>query len=250
MTGISFLTNNSSDIPNSSLNREIMKNNYFQCLLFVLVSLLSLSASGQNILFKVGGGVAKHQNHSRTVGAYRIGLGYEYEMSQRWTLSASLCYYGKGWKQPNQTTFVLDDDGAQRFDPETGEPLTSVMNVSATANYLELPLLANYYWRVAEAQYIMFSGGPYVAYGIGGKCKTRGDGTAAGAEKFYYTNPTFSGDTHRFDAGLQFALGYQFHNGLVAALETDIGLAKFSRQGARNLSLLVSFTYKLNSQPE
>ena len=96
---------------------------------YIILLLCGLSALGlqaQNLQFRVGGGLASHYGKAQNVGAFKVGLGYEFEFDQHWTLTPSLAVYGKGWKDPNQLVYVFDDAGNQLFDEETGEPLQGV----------------------------------------------------------------------------------------------------------------------------
>ena len=216
---------------------------------YIILLLCGLSALGlqaQNLQFRVGGGLASHYGKAQNVGAFKVGLGYEFEFDQHWTLTPSLAVYGKGWKDPNQLVYVFDDAGNQLFDEETGEPLQGVRSRSASQNYVQLPVLLSYYWRMDESRYVVMAAGPYVAYGVSGKQKTKGDTEQPGAQKLYYERKTFSEPgTHRFDAGIEAFAGYQFPSGLTLGLEADFGLAKFNRSGRRNISALLSLGYRL-----
>ena len=64
------------------------------CLLSLFAACLSLPLAAQNIFLKVGGGLATHYGHARAVGAYKIGVGYEYEFNQKLTFAPSLVFYG------------------------------------------------------------------------------------------------------------------------------------------------------------
>lgn len=223
---------------------SIMKK---QMLIVLLLAFTALTASAQNVQFKLGGGFSSHfDGSSEVVGAFKIGVGYEWEFNQHWTFTPVLSVYGKGWKDPNQRVFVYDDAGNQRFDELTGQPLTSIRNRTTTANYVELPLLFSYYLRTGESRYVVFSAGPYVAYGVTGKQKTKGDGEKPGSEKLYYEEKTFNEvGVHRFDAGIQTMVGYAFPSGFTLGLEADFGLTKFNTSGDRNVSALISLGYKL-----
>ena len=217
------------------------------CTLMLLAMCLSLPIAAQNIFLKVGGGLATHYGHARAVGAYKIGVGYEYEFNQKLTFAPSLVFYGKGWKDPNSQVFIYDDNGQQRFDEETGQPLTGIMSRSTSAGYFELPLVFNYYFRMGEGKYIVAGLGPYIACGVAGKQKTKGDGTQQGGSKLYYDRNTFSvPGARRFDAGIQALAGYQFPNGITLGVEADFGLVPFTSGGGRNLSGLVSLSYRFS----
>ena len=200
----------------------------------------------QNVQFRIGGGLATHYGHAEAVGAFKVGLGYEIEFDQHWTLTPAVSFYAKGWKDKNRLVNVFDNEGNQLFDEETGAPLRSVCTQSAAQNYIEVPLLLSYYWRTGPARYVVLSAGPYVAYGVGGKQKTKGNTELEGAQKLYYERQTFDIEgTHRFDAGLQAMVGYQFASGLLLGVEADFGLARFNRAGRRNLSGLLTLGYRL-----
>ena len=215
--------------------------------LIALATLLPLAATSQNVQFKLGGGFSSHYGSSaQVVGAFKVGVGYEWELTQHWTFTPTLSVYGKGWKNPNHLVNVYDDEGKQLFDETTGQPLQSVCSRSTTANYVEVPLLMSYYIRTGESRYVVLSAGPYVACGLSGKQKTKGDAERPGSEKLYYDTKTFDGaGIHRFDAGIQTMAGYAFPSGFTLGIEADFGLTKFDADGHRNVSALLSLGYKL-----
>lgn len=215
-------------------------------LLLSLLFLLSLAAPAQTWQLEVGGGLATQYGSARSVGAYKIGVGYEYELDLHWTVTPSLAFYGKGFKSPDRMVPVLDDNGEPVYDEE-GNPAQSRMSRSTSAEYVELPVLFRYYWRVGESRYVVLGAGPYIAVGVHGKVKTKGDAEQAGSEKLYYNSKTFSADgVRRFDAGVQAFAGYQFATGLILGVEADFGLVRFSTDGGRNLSGLVSLAYRFD----
>lgn len=224
--------------PNTLPMRQILT------LLFALLMPAALHA--QNVHFKVGGGLATHYgSDSRCVGAFKIGVGYELELSQRWSFTPGLEFYGKGRKTPDETAQVYDLDGQPLYNDD-GSPRTGVISRSATQNYLELPLLFSYFLRVGEARYAVFSAGPYLAYGLNGKQKIKGDTERPRGERYYYEEKTFDDpSTHRFDCGAQVYAGYQTASGFSVGIEADFGVLKFNTAGQRNLSALISLGYKL-----
>ena len=199
----------------------------------------ALPAAAQNLTLKVGGGLASHYKDSRPVGAFKLGLGYEFELDQHWTVEPSLVFYGKGWKEPDEQVAIRDDEGEQIYDEE-GNPLVGVRSTSATANYIELPVVVHYYIRTNDNQYVNLYTGPYVACGVSGKIKTRGDADRPGSEKLYYDAKTFSLDgVRRFDAGWQVGAGYQFSRNFTLSLEGDFSLSRFRSGGDHNVAPLL-----------
>lgn len=138
-----------------------------------LLLLLPLTATAQGIHLKFGGGLSSHYGSDQVIGAFKIGIGYEVELTQHWSFTPGIEVYGKGAKNPNQTAYVFDPDHNQLYNPDTGQPLTGIINRSATQNYLEVPLLISYYLRTAPSSYIIVSAGPYLAYGLSGKQKPK-----------------------------------------------------------------------------
>lgn len=201
----------------------------------------------QNLLLRLGGGLASQGTDARPVGAFQIGVGYEYEFDQHWTFAPSLVFYGKGWKEKDRLVPVLDDNGAP-VTGDDGEPAQSIMDRSATANYLALPLAFNYYLRTGTSGYVVLTAGPYVACGLGGKLKTRGDAREPGSRKMYYEDKTFdSAGARRFDAGITFGAGYQFRGGITVGLQGDFALTRFADGGGRNRSGLITLAYNFDS---
>ena len=209
--------------------------------LFLLA--LMVTASAQTIQLKAGGGFASQFTDSKVVGAFKIGVGFEYEFDQHWAINPSLNLQGKGWKDKDVFVNDLDENNEPKKD-DNGQVIMSRMGRSTTANYLELPILMNYYIRTGESQYIVIGAGPYIACGLWGKEETKGDGREQGVRKLYYDEDTFEkAGARRFDAGIQAALGYQFSVGVTLGVEADFGLTKFSSDGGRNVSGLVFLTY-------
>lgn len=217
-------------------------------ILFIILSFFlcfSFSSNAQNLSFNIGGGLASHYGKAQSVGAYKIGIGYEIEFDQHFTFTPMLEFYGKGWKESDAIVAKLDANGDQLYD-EDGNALTGICNRTATQNYLEIPFLFNYYLRTGESRYVKFSLGPYIAYGINGKQKTKGDTTQPDASRYYYEKKTFKEEgTKRFDCGILTLIGYEFPSGLTLGLEGDFGLAKFNNMGDRNVSGLICLGYKL-----
>ena len=109
-------------------------------MLLMLLPLLCLAGTGavhaQKWQLKIGGGLASQGVHNRVVGAYKIGVAYEYEFDQHWTFSPGLMFYGKGWRTPDESVACVDDNGNPMLN-ESGQQVYSLMSRSASANYVE-----------------------------------------------------------------------------------------------------------------
>jgi hypothetical protein len=109
-----------------------------------------------------------------------------------------------------------------------------VVDVSAEYNlsYLELPLNLLYKPKLGTGN--LFIGfGPYLAYGVAGNAKFKAAGLST-EEKIEFTNkhegilPTEWKYFKPFDYGGNLFFGYQFANGLLFSLDTQLGLAKIN----------------------
>jgi hypothetical protein len=89
------------------------------------------------------------------------------------------------------------------------------------ADYIQLPILALYKYKLNPAGTIYAGLGPYFAYGIGGRIKT----------SFGDKINTFDKENglKRFDAGISIAGGYKMTDGFSFTLSYDIGLINISR---------------------
>ncbi len=214
--------------------------------LLLTAVMVATGAEAQHLQLKIGGGFAAQYGDARAVGAYKIGVGYEYEFDQHWTFAPSLLFYGKGWRTPDTFVADLDGNGRPQYD-DNGNLLTSRCRTTTAADYVEIPLLFSYYHRVGEHRYLVISAGPYAALGVAGTMKTKGDATHPGSEKIYYDAKTFDSDgARRFDAGMQAFLGYQFPTSLTLGIEADFGMLRFCNGGGRNVSALIGLSYNFN----
>lgn len=208
--------------------------------------MLPFAASAQTWQFRIGGGLASHFKDSRPVGAFKLGVGYEHEFDQHWTLTPSIYFYAKGRKLHDVSVPIRDAEGNQVVD-DASNPVYGVKGTTITANYVEAAFPFSYYVRTAERRYLIFSAGPYVAVGVAGKHTVKGDAEREGAEKLYVEQKTFDVDgIRRFDVGLQAAVAYQFTDNLVLGVEADFGLTPFIRDGGRNVSGLVTLSYRFD----
>lgn len=204
----------------------------------------AIALHGQNLILEVGGGLSRHFTDTKNVGAYKLGLGLEFELGQTWAIEPALAYYGKGWREKDETVIYRDENGDPIIDEDTEEPVTGIKRTTYSAGYVELPILVHYYLRTGEAQYLKFSAGPYVACGVNGKMKVKGDADREGSDKMFYSEKTFSqSGIKRWDAGMQVRVSYQVNRNISIGAETDLGLVKITPQGRRNCTAMISLAW-------
>lgn len=73
----------------------------FSLLILLLILAAATPAAAQNLHLKLGGGLASRYGSDKAVGAYKIGMGYEVEFDQHWTLTPSCSSTEKAGKTPN-----------------------------------------------------------------------------------------------------------------------------------------------------
>lgn len=224
--------------------------------------LFALAAEAQQLFLQVGGGLARLHNAHRAVGAFQLSVGQEWEFDQHWSIAPALGYAGKGWEDANVSTpdLLYAADGTLRRDAlgnplqrtdADGNPMFSLRNRSYTTHYVQLDLPIHYYLRLGAHRYLRFTAGLYVAYGVGGRRRTRGDGSAVGVRKFEYVDAVFSdlSGARRFDLGMKAGIGYQLPSALTFGVELNYGMLPFNRRTedfpkvGHNLTTLLSITY-------
>lgn len=180
--------------------------------LFVLMAVLSVTAFAQvSWNAKVGMNLSNFTGDAETdpkVG-FKIGGGMEYAFSEVWLLQPSLLFSTKG-------ASLKEGDG------------------STNAMYVEMPVMAAARVNVADNTNLVFSAGPYVAYGVGGKHKLGN-----------FKSDTF-GDNgfDRFDAGLGFGVAAEFGK-IVVGLDGQTGLVKLTEgSNAKNINFSLTLGYK------
>lgn len=216
---------------------------------FIISALLLLCGAvyaQEHMVLHVGGGLTSLYGRStKNIGTFCVGLGYEHEFDQKWSITASALYFAKGWKEHDEIVPILDDN-KQPVYTEKGDQLFGKKSVRSYGNYLQIPVMMNYYIRLASPHYVSLSAGPYVAYGMWGKTETYGDTDKECSKRYYYDKNTF-GDAgmHRFDAGLSVKIGYEYNRQISIGAHADLGLLKVDPRGGKNRTLYLSLMYRL-----
>lgn len=182
---------------------------------FILLSLVTLGVSAQsNLKWNVNAGIGMSNWYGDDTDgtdakfAYKVGIGLEVPFANTnvWSFQTGLNFISKGVK---------------------GNGVTDAWDVvDVTINQL----------YPASNFDLLFKGGPYLAYGVGGKTKI--DGVSEKAD-------TFGDDgLKRFDAGLGLGVAFEFGK-IVVGVETGTSFTKVaSGASAYNLSALATIGYK------
>lgn len=116
---------------------------------------------------------------------------------------------------------------------------------SGRRDYLQLPVLARFNWKIGKDVKLHVAAGPYLAYGIAGKSKYKTvDMSKDGYSTYYDSHSPFGENSSlkRFDWGLMFNAGVEVKR-ITLNASYDMGLGKEYKYGDVDLKYhTVSFT--------
>lgn len=145
---------------------------------------------------------------------FKVGVGMEYAFNNIWSLQPSLFLSTKGTKYS-----------------ESG------LKVTVNQMYLDLPVYVQARVHIEGETNLLFSAGPYIAYGIGGKISSN-----LGTND---TNTFGKNGLDEFDAGVGFGVGFEFGKVLVG-LDGQVGSVNLKdvEGAAQNINFSVTLGYK------
>lgn len=127
----------------------------------------------------------------------------------------------------------------------TGENVLSKVHVNQ--NYFQMPLLAAFHLGATSKFDMVFTVGPYVAYGVSGKSETNIDMLTMSWPTFddlYLAGEYVSDGFNRFDAGVQTGVGLDFTDWTVG-LDADFGFCKIAPGSSPyNFAMYFTLGYK------
>lgn len=110
---------------------------------------------------------------------FNLGVGMDYGFSENWSLQSGLMISSKGYK--------IKDYSKDR-------PI-----------YLDIPILAAYKFNISDNTKFVINAGPYLAFGLGGKCKF----DEGGDYKLFKGEDGEDAEYSRFDLGIQYGIGLE-----------------------------------------
>lgn len=208
-------------------------------ILMLICVLATLSASAQTKLnwsvnLGLGASTWMGDGADGTDGRFssKFGVGLDIPMTNLISFRTGLYYATKG--------ATMDAD----FDIE-GKSTT--LDAKITQRYFQAPLLAAFHIGTGKNFDVVVSAGPYLAVGFGGKSQIEIDDLSIEWSTFKdskINGQEFSQGLHRFDAGIQTGLDFDFPNWVVGA-DAEFGLAKLSSGDApRNFAFFVNVGFK------
>lgn len=161
--------------------------------------------------------------------AWKVGVGTEFSLGQNFILQPTLMFVNKGAKFDGKLTVnSLSLSGKNTFQED----------------YIELPIMVGYRVAVDKDMNIVFTAGPYLAYGIAGKTKYEASVAGISASKKYDTFDDDGMDLHPFDMGLGCGITGEFNNILVG-IDGSLGLTNLRDNfKAHNIGAYLTVGYK------
>lgn len=203
----------------------------------MLLCVSTMQAKNENISFQVQAGLNLSQITSADVDevegldykdgvkpGFNLGFRFDYQFNDYFAVQTGLSYTMKGEKIKSSYK---------------NEYVSYEQKTKHTAHYFEIPILAGARYSINDDIQLKFNTGPYIAIGLGGKCKTKWEATYYGETESGKSYCQVFGDPEkdteklkddeypamgckRFDAGWKFELGVDIKNYYVG-LAYDLG---------------------------
>lgn len=177
---------------------------------------------------------------------WKLGVGVEYKFkSEFFSLRSGLYYTQRGYKD-NYVSFG-------NYGTPADNPTFDCMSTRLTRHFLEVPLLANFSFRLTDDVRLNLAAGPYVAMSVGDKSKVDYMSYTAGEAPGSYQGTGFShsgwSNENPLDWGASFKVGLEIKQWVISA-GYDLSLAKEYDGGHadvkyQTLSLSVGYKFKI-----
>lgn len=196
---------------------------------------------------KVEGGINYSDLRNWKYGDFKFGyyggINTDVYIQKKLFLFSGISLINKGVKYRNSTIGSLPDYGYgyEDEDEDINNNSSKTYHVTMNPVYLQIPLHIGYRIQTTRLFSIMFSGGMYFAYGIGGKTK--------GYEDSIYNKENFSYNyfkyNNRLDIGVGSRIGVEYDKfGLNVGY--DFGLTKVHKTAdTKNHNLILTLSYKI-----
>lgn len=206
------------------------------CIVACLFTVLTMAAQTKvTWSMEVGLGMStwmgKDAGNSSALFNQKVGVGIDVPLSGLVSFQTGLNWVSKG---ASMDVNVLESNTRE------------VVNMHVNQNYFEMPLLAAFHVGTAANFDMVFTAGPYLAYGVNGKCDTDIDDLTVSYDTF--GDSKIEGEVvtglRRFDAGLMAGVALDFQRWTVG-LDGEFGLCKLSSLAkTRNLAFFFTAGYK------
>lgn len=214
-------------------------------LLLTALLLLLTTVSYAQVNFSVKGGLcfANYIDENSNSADAKSGLVFGVNMdiplqNSNFSFSPSLLFISKGADMTMNTSLTLSD----------GTGISTMSKMTATQNYLEIPITMKYRLPISSKLNLTMALGPYLACGISGKTKisTSYSGVAISREMNSFGKEV---GIHRLDYGIIYGVGIEYDK-LIFSIDYDHGLPSIhdhynGQSWIKNESIALTLGYKL-----
>lgn len=204
-------------------------------LLFVSLSSFAQDDSSFRLGIKLGGNLYStalrvgNDFNKKIKPGFQVGLMAEYAMSETFYLQSGVEFITKGIVL--KSTQKIEDG-------------TSSLTKSIGLQYIQVPLMATYKLIVGSDVKVYFRGGPYTAFGIGGKTTIKRKYKNLDMVNSKDKQDSFGDNAFKdFDLGLKFGSGLEI-NRFVIGLDFEYGLISINRDNNTMTSSLSGKNFK------
>lgn len=210
------------------------------CIVACLFTVLTMAAQTKvTWSMKLGLGMStwmgKDAGNSSALFNQKVGVGIDVPLSGLVSFQTGLNWVSKG------AGMEEDLSGVDNRVDNIG-----IVNVHVNQNYFEMPLLAAFHVGTAANFDMVFTAGPYLAYGVSGKREMDIDDLTVSCKTFSDSEigEQVIPGLRRFDAGLMGGVALDFPRWTVG-LDGEFGLCKLaSYSKTRNLAFFFTAAYK------
>lgn len=125
-------------------------------------------------------------DNTKALPGFQLGVGMDYGFSENWSLQSGLMISSKGYKFDYKDEYYNESYKARPI-------------------YLDIPILAAYKFNISDNTKFVINAGPYLAFGLGGKCKY----DEGGDYKLFKGEDGDDAEMKRFDLGIQYGIGLE-----------------------------------------
>lgn len=220
-------------------------------LLIALVLGLSTTICHSQVKISVQGGtgltgITKNENYNANFG-YRFGVGVEFPIDKTWSMQTGLQFLNR--------SYSVDEAVTALGITEAGKQIYMGLGIDSKINgiYLQVPIKVAAYLPLNNNCGLQFSGGPYIALGIGGKSKlnwvlatserldgddfiTPSEGNGATLVNGEATHKTFEKNDglKRLDIGLSLGVDFKYKS-LFAGIGAEYGFLPIDKEFPKDL---------------
>ena len=162
-------------------------------------------------------GITKNENYNANFG-YRFGVGVELPIDKTWAMQTGLQFLNR--------SYSVDEGITALGTNEEGKQTYMVLGIDSKINgiYLQVPIKVAAYLPLNNNCGFQFSGGPYIAYGIGGKSKVN----------WILASQDKNDGLKRLDIGLSLGVDFKYKQ-LFAGIGAEYGFLPIDKEFPKDI---------------